>query len=78
MHVLRSAKKYKKELLKSLVVYISYLLFGACEVSPGTALLDIQVLIQKSFATTSELISIKQVGYICGGVLGKKKSQVRK
>lgn len=70
MSALEFVREHRKELVRTVVVYISYLLYAACSVSPGTALLDLQVLAQTSFETISGLIAFRQAGYTLGGILG--------
>lgn len=69
-------KSHSKELVRSLLVALSFLCFGAAMVLPGVSLLDIQVRVQQPFSETSRIITLRSIGYFAGALTGKLSNSV--
>jgi len=52
-------------------MYLAFFLMAGRLIIMGASLLDVEIQIQKDFATTSRLITSQSAGYFTGAVLGE-------
>ena len=71
MSFLTDLSMYRKQIGVSLLMYLAFFLMAGRLIIMGASLLDVEIQIQKDFATTSRLITSQSAGYFTGAVLGE-------
>lgn len=71
MGFFREMPKYKKEVEVSLLIFLGLFLFSFRVNIIGSSLLDMEIRVQKDFATTSRLITSHSGGYFLGAIIGE-------